>query len=297
MTVFSSRGQVSFLKVKKNLFRRESSRSNEAIIVNWTNCHPLEVPSGRTRTFRSLFDRNPPVINLRRSESFRRIYRSWHRWPAVNLRLAGGDKEREREKKAANVFFFFKVRKGRNKNLWTWPAEMSQLNNREIKVCNGLPRIDSCGIVVFRRIAGSEMALDENQYLWHVLLPSKLAGRLVRHRRCKIERAIIQWKNDTFCTAPSWVTNFPGHDPFPRPMLHWYFDRTLLSMCNRYFRNTSKITNRKMNRKNSNYLSYLQFYNKKRKPRTLISNKHVRNEGEGIYRSSDIRDEIDRWNG
>lgn len=109
---FSSRGQVSFLKVKKNLFRRESSRSNEAIIVNWTNCHPLEVPSGRTRTFRSLFDRNPPVINLRRSESFRRIYRSWHRWPAVNLRLAGGDKEREREKKAANVFFFLKLEKG-----------------------------------------------------------------------------------------------------------------------------------------------------------------------------------------
>lgn len=80
--------------------------------------------------------------------------------------LAGGDKEKKRGKKkkeAANVFFF-KVRKGRNKNLWTWPAEMSQLNNREIKVCNGLPRIDSCGIAVFGRIAGSE-PLDENQYL------------------------------------------------------------------------------------------------------------------------------------
>lgn len=80
--------------------------------------------------------------------------------------LAGGDKEKKKRKKEKRGCerFFFKVRKGRNKNLWTWPAEMSQLNNREIKVCNGLPRIDSCGIAVFGRIAGSE-PLDENQYL------------------------------------------------------------------------------------------------------------------------------------
>lgn len=85
--------------------------------------------------------------------------------------LAGGDKEKKKRKKEKRGCerFFFKIRKGRNKNLWTWPAEMSQLNNREIKVCNGLPRIDSCGIAVFGRIAGSE-PLDENQYLWHVLL-------------------------------------------------------------------------------------------------------------------------------
>lgn len=84
--------------------------------------------------------------------------------------LAGGDKERKKEKRRLRTFFFSKLEKGGIKNLWTWPAEMSQLNNREIKVCNGLPRIDSCGIAVvfffffFRRIAGSE-ALDENQYL------------------------------------------------------------------------------------------------------------------------------------
>lgn len=156
--------------------------------------------------------------------------------------LAGGDKEKKKKRKKEKrgcERFFFKVRKGRNKNLWTWPAEMSQLNNREIKVCNGLPRIDSCGIAVFGRIAGSE-PLDENQYLWHVLLPSKLGGR---HRRCKIERAIIQWKNDTFCTAPSWVTNFPGHDPF---LGRCSTDISIVPYCHvyRYFRNSSKITRR-----------------------------------------------------
>lgn len=62
--------------------------------------------------------------------------------------LAGGDKERKKEKRRLRTFFFSKLEKGGIKNLWTWPAEMSQLNNREIKVCNGLPRIDSCGIAV-----------------------------------------------------------------------------------------------------------------------------------------------------
>lgn len=212
----------------------------------WSLIEPIVIRSGfRAEGLAPPFegiDQNPPVINLRRrSESFRRIYRSWHRWPAVNLRWQEGTKKKKRGKKkkeAANIFFF-KVRKGRNKNLWTWPAEMSQLNNREIKVCNGLPRIDSCGIAVFGRIAGSE-PLDENQYLWHVLLPSKLGGR---HRRCKIERAIIQWKNDTFCTAPSWVTNFPGHDLF---LGRCSTDISIVPYCHvyRYFRNSSKITRR-----------------------------------------------------
>lgn len=117
MTVFSSRGQISFSS--KRLKRIYFVASFHARTKPWSLIEPIVIRSGfRAEGLAPPFegiDQNPPVINLRRrSESFRRIYRSWHRWPAVNLRWQEGTKKKKRGKKkkeAANVFFL-KLEKG-----------------------------------------------------------------------------------------------------------------------------------------------------------------------------------------
>lgn len=203
MTVLSL-GSRFFRKVEKNLFRFASvgARARPSSLIE-----PIVIRSKfRAEGLAPPFD--PFSIETRQLLTFRHRFEGFiDRDRPVAGSKSTGRTEKKTKERGKKLRTFFKVGKGRNKNLWTWPPEMSQLNNREIKVCTDylyrFLRDDRFFFFFQKNRLVPSLSTRINIYdtfYYHRNWPD---GWLVRHRRCKIERAIIQWKNDTFCAAPS----------------------------------------------------------------------------------------------
>lgn len=228
---FLSKGWKEFISF------RERWRSSEAIVVNWTNCHPL-----RAEGLAPPFD--PFSIETRQLLTFRHRFEGFiDRDRPVAGSKSTGRMEKKTKERGKKLRTFFKVGKGRNKNLWTWLPEMSQLNNREIKVCTDyLYRFlrDDRFFFFFRRIGWFQASRRESIFM-------------TRFITIEIGRTVGWWGIDVVKSNARLfngrTTPFvrPRHESrifqdtttrFNRSMLHWSFDRHPIVTCNCRCRNS-----------------------------------------------------------